>query len=683
MGLRVGIDAGGTFTDLIARDTQTGQVYSHKLASTTHNPADAIVRGIDELTQKHDLGSADIELVAHGTTVGTNTLLQRNGARIALITTKGFRDLLEIGRQTRPINYNMHIDFPPPVVPRHRRIEISERIGASGEVVTEVDPEELESVLGKVLQEELEAIAVCFLFGYLNPSHEQEVKRRILCAAPKMSVSLSSEVQPEFREYERISTTVINAYLQPVLARYLDSLSKSLSASRPKTQIAISRSNGGLMSLSHARQFPVRASLSGPAAGVIGAMEVLRSARRPNAITFDMGGTSADVALVREFDCGYRHKSEIGGFPIRMAVLDINTVGAGGGSIAWFDKDELLKVGPRSAGADPGPACYGLGGEVPTVTDANLVLGRLPPNGLLGGTMQLHASRARTAVAKIAEPLGLSIEQGASGIIDIVSSNMVRAIRAITVERGFDPRDFTLLAFGGAGPLHARQVAIALGVNEILVPPLPGILCAQGAVASAFKEDLVCTIRQELQTSSDLAILAHAIDKLLEDARRWSQSEGLSSASHGYSVVLEMRYVGQNFELTIPLLQHETKNLPTVETLRSRFFEQHDHQYGFHSKDGIIEVVNVRLTVEVSSRQIESSIVSMETKEEGCVSGSREIWFNSEPTKSPVYLRSSLVCGQMIVGPAVIDQADTTTLLFPGDRLVVDERQNLLIGVEA
>ncbi len=682
MGLRVGIDAGGTFTDLIARDTHTGQVYSHKLASTPHNPADAIVRGIDELTDKHELGSPDIELIAHGTTVGTNTLLQRNGARIALITTKGFRDLLEIGRQTRPINYNMHIDFPPAVVPRHRRIELSERIGAGGEIVAEVDPVELEQVLEKLLGEGPEAIAVCFLFGYLNPKHEQQVKQRIASAAPQMLVSLSSEVQPEFREYERISTTVINAYLQPVLAKYLDSLSKRLAASRPKTQIAISRSNGGLMSLSHARQFPVRTSLSGPAAGVVGAIDVLRTAERPNAITFDMGGTSADVALVRSFDCGYRHKSEIGGFPIRMAVLDINTVGAGGGSIAWFDKDELLKVGPRSAGADPGPACYGLGGVEPTVTDANLVLGRLPSIGLLGGSMQLSADRAREAVAKVSEPLGLSVEQGAIGILDIVSSNMVRAIRAITVERGFDPREFSLLAFGGAGPLHARQVAIALGVTEIIVPPLPGILCAQGALASKFKEDLVRTVRQELRTSMDLDVLAQAIDALLEAASLWSRSEGLSAAPQDVSVVIEMRYVGQNFELTVPLQKDEVRRLPSLDTLRSRFFAQHDQHYGFHSSDGLIEAVNIRLTVEVSSGQADTDTSYRKVERQGIPSGTREIWFNSAPTSTPVYVRSSLVPGQKIVGPAVVDQTDTTTLLFPGDRLSVDDHRNLLIGVQ-
>jgi N-methylhydantoinase A len=389
------------------------------------------------------------------------------------------------------------------------------------------------------------------------------------------------------------------------------------------------------------------------------------------------------VALVRSFDCGYRHKSEIGGFPVRMAVLDINTVGAGGGSIAWFDKDELLKVGPRSAGADPGPACYGLGGVEPTVTDANLVLGRLPSIGLLGGSMQLSADRAREAVAKVSKPLGLSVEQGAIGILDIVGSNMVRAIRAITVERGFDPRELSLLAFGGAGPLHARQVAIALGVREIIVPTLPGILCAQGALASKFKEDLVRTVRQELRTSTDLQVLEHAIDSLLEDAGRWSRLEGMSSAPQDVSVIIEMRYVGQNFELTVPLHENEVRHLPSIDTLRTRFFEQHDQQYGFHSSDGVIEAVNIRLTVEASPRQAGADPSSRKAERMGIPSGTREIWFDSAPASAPVYARSSLVPGQSIVGPAVVDQADTTTLLFPGDRLTVDDHRNLLIGVEA
>jgi len=683
MGLVVGIDAGGTFTDLIARDLVTGAVYSHKLSSTPHNPAEAIVRGIDELVERYGLATASVDLIAHGTTVGTNTLLQRKGARVALVTTKGFRDLLEIGRQTRPANYNMHLDFPAPVIPRHRRVELAERIGADGAVVTAIDVEDLEQALETALASKPEAVAVCFLFSYLNPSHELAVKQRIRDIAPDLFVSTSSEVQPEFREYERISTTALNAYLQPVMARYLGMLDRQLSTSRPNARIAISRSNGGLMSLPLARQFPIRTALSGPAAGVVGAIDVQRSARRPKAITFDMGGTSADVALVQDCACSYRHRSDIGGFPIRMSMLDIHTVGAGGGSIAWLDRDDLLKVGPLSAGADPGPACYGLGGEDATVTDANLVLGRLSPGGLLGGSMALHPDLARHAVSRIASPMGLAVEQGAQGIIDIVTSNMVRAIRAITVERGFDPRDFTLLAFGGAGPLHARQVAGDLGITEILVPLLPGVLCAQGALASTFKEDIVRTIRRELHGTDDLAAIADAIESLVDDARRWCAGEGLDPAALNFTVVLEMRYVGQNFELPIPLLPAETRAPPAVETLRARFFEHHDRQYGFHSDQGLIEVVNIRLTAEVEENPPPGGPGAEGDAPHGGATGTRPVWFDGALVQTSVYDRSSLALGQSLIGPAVIEQPDTTTLLFPGDRLIVDDNLNLTIGLSS
>jgi N-methylhydantoinase A len=683
MGLMVGIDAGGTFTDLIARDLATGAIYSHKLSSTPHDPAEAIIRGIDELIERHALTTLSVDLIAHGTTVGTNTLLQRKGARVAMVTTKGFRDLLEIGRQTRPANYNMHLDFPAPVIPRHRRIELAERIGADGAVVTTIDAEELEQALEAALASKPESIAVCFLFSYLNPSHELAVKQRIQDAAPDLFVSTSSEVQPEFREYERISTTALNAYLQPVMARYLGTLERRLSVSRPKAHIAISRSNGGLMSLPLARQFPIRTALSGPAAGVVGAIDVQRSARRPKAITFDMGGTSADVALVKDCACSYRHRSDIGGFPIRMSMLDIHTVGAGGGSIAWLDRDDLLKVGPLSAGADPGPACYGFGGENATVTDANLVLGRLSPDGLLGGSMQLHPELARTAVSRVAGTMGFTVEQSAQGIIDIVTSSMVRAIRAITVERGFDPRDFTLLAFGGAGPLHARQVAGELGMTEILVPLLPGILCAQGALASTFKEDIVRTIRQELQGPDALAALAAAIERLVDDAGKWCVGESLDPASLSFSVILEMRYVGQNFELPIPLFPSEIRVLPAVEKLRARFFEHHERQYGFHSESGPVEVVNIRLTAEVQGNQAAGAPGGKGRAQPGRPLGRRVVWFAGNPVQTPVYDRSSLVPGQSLTGPAVIEQADTTTLLFPGDRLTVDDNLNLMIGLSA
>jgi N-methylhydantoinase A len=682
MGLAIGIDAGGTFTDLIVRDSQTGETYSHKLSSTTSNPADAIVQGIEDLVARHDLAADTIDLVAHGTTVGTNTLLQRNGARIALVTTKGFRDLLEIGRQTRPLNYDMHTDFPPPLVPRHRRVELLERMDANGNVITSIADEDLESAIAEVLQSRPEAVAISFIFAYLNPLHERQVKHYIEAAAPGLFLSTSSEVQPEFREYERFSTTTLNAYLQPVMARYFDTLNHRLEKILPNARIAISRSNGGLMSLPLARSFPIRTALSGPASGVIGAIDLQRVASRPNAITFDMGGTSADVAMVRNYTCNYRHTSTIGGFPIRMSMLDIHTVGAGGGSVAWFDSDDLLKVGPRSAGAYPGPACYGLGGIDATVSDANLVLGRLPPGGLLGGTMRLYPELARKAIAKVTAPLGLSVEEGARGIIDIVISNMVRAIRVITVERGFDPRNFFLFAFGGAGPLHARQVAVNLGMSEILVPPLPGILCAHGALASRFKEDMVRTIKRELNGPADRGDIAASIAELLQDARRWAATEKFSDASLHTDVVLEMRYVGQNFELSVPIGPREINRLPSVDDLRRRFYLEHDRQYGFHADDGVIEVVNIRLTAEVLNIQKLPSGGSNAKRSSIANVDSRLVLFDHKtPHCTPVYERNRLQVGQQLIGPAVIDQSDTTTLLFPGDHLRVDDHLNLIMTV--
>jgi N-methylhydantoinase A len=615
--------------------------------------------------------------------VGTNTLLQRTGARVALITTKGFRDLLEIGRQTRPLNYDMHADFPPPVVPRTHRVEIAERVGADGEIVVEITDEERERVASKIAALKPEAVAIALIFSYVNPQHEQQIKHAVAAALPGVFISASSEVQPEFREYERFSTTAINAYLQPTLAHYFDSLGGRLATTLPGARVAISRSNGGLMSLEHAKSLPIRTALSGPAAGVVGAIEAMRGAKRSDMITFDMGGTSADVALVQEGKCRYRHSSSIGGFPIRMAVLDILTVGAGGGSVAWFDHDELLKVGPLSAGAKPGPACYGLGGTQPTVTDANLALGRLPSGGLLDGKMPLDMGLAREAIGRISAPLGLSIEDAARGILDIVTANMVRAIRGITVERGFDPRDFSLFAFGGAGPLHARHVAASLGVAEVLIPALPGILCAQGALASTFKEDIVRTVRRKLNDTQDHAEIQSTIIALSREARRWLASEGAPDDCLEVVVALEARYVGQSFELTIPLRSDEIERLPSLEEIRKRFLVEHERQYGFHSDDGVIEVVNIRLTATIVRRTTSFAGRPRRTESNNLPDPApRQVWFDGEsPIQTPVYQRTHLTVGQNIIGPAVIEQFDTTTVIFPGDELSVDSESNMIVTI--
>ena len=473
----IGVDVGGTFTDFYMLDEASGAVHTGKRPSTPDNPARAIVDGLLALASRHGIDLAGLRRLSHGTTVGTNALIQRRGGEVVMITTSGFRDLLEIGRQTRPHMYSLVEDHPPPLVGRRRRLEIDERMGADGEAITEPAPDAVAAAVEQVRASGADACAVCLLFAFRNPEHEHRVAAALRAALPGLPVCTSFEVQPEFREYERFSTTVLNAYLQPVLGRYLSTLEETLADVAPGASIGINQSSGGLMSPERARALPVRTALSGPAAGAVGAAHVAKRAGAPrrrdsgdprgtppgaahsaepsgrrNVITLDMGGTSADVALIRDFQAGVSFERAVAGFPVRLPSVDVETVGAGGGSIAWFDRDGLLKVGPASAGADPGPACYGRGGRQPTVTDANLVLGRLPARGLLAGEMRLDASLARAAIAPIAERLGFEVERTARGMLDVVVANMVRAIRTISVERGYDPREFTLMAFGGAGP---------------------------------------------------------------------------------------------------------------------------------------------------------------------------------------------------------------------------------------
>jgi N-methylhydantoinase A len=621
--------------------------------------------------------------LAHGTTVGTNSLIQRKGARVALITTRGFRDLLEIGRQTRPFNYDMHADFPPPVVPRRRRFEVSERVTADGGVRTPLEDSEIAHVISALKESKAEAAAVCLIFAFLTPHHERRIGRAIADALPEIFVSLSSDVQPEFREYERFSTTALNAYLQPMMARYLEKLNRSVESELNRIPVVISQSSGGLMSIGSARKFPIRTALSGPAAGVVGAIDTARRAGRPNVITFDMGGTSADVAMVRNFEIGQAYQRRIGGFPVRLPMVDINTIGAGGGSIAWFGRDDLLKVGPISAGAVPGPACYGAGGTEATVTDANLVLGRLSLGGLLGGRMRLDPDKARAAVETVAERLGFSVERAALGIIEIVVSNMVRAIRAVSVERGYDPRELSLLAFGGAGPLHARDVAQNLEMREILIPEAPGILCAAGLIASDLKENFVRTHRLFL-AAENMSAIADDVAALIADATQWFVREKVPSPERDFVISLDLRYVGQNFELSVPLPGGPCRSgkLPPLDELVRLFWTAHERSYGYYNPHDPIEVVNLRLMARRlrPSRAAGGDGVLFEAKPEPV--GERAVWFTSDGSvQAPVFDRAQLKFGQTVTGPAVIEQMDSTTLVYPGDRLRVDAAGNLLIEI--
>jgi len=686
MSIFIGVDVGGTFTDLYAVDTSSRRVYTYKRPSTPSDPSAAILSGVHELLERYSLPLSAVAHFAHGTTVATNTLLQRNGAVVALITTRGFRDLLEIGRQTRPENYDMHLDFPPPVVSRPRRFEVEERMAADGTVVKALTDDAIDQVIKSVARSGAQAVAVCLLFGYLNPEHEQRIGEAIRQRLPDMHLSLSSEVQPEFREYERFSTTSLNAYLQPRLADYLHNLESAVRRDFPEVEVAISQSSGGLMSVRQAHQFPVRTALSGPAAGVVGALGVARAAERPNVITFDMGGTSADVAMIRDFQSGESYERRIGGLPMRLPMIDINTVGAGGGSVAWFDRDGLLKVGPRSAGADPGPACYGRKGVEATVTDANLVLRRLSEGGLLGGTMGLDRELAVMAVGKIASTLGCSLERAALGIVEIVVSNMVRAIRAVSVERGHDPRECSLLAFGGAGPLHARDIAVSLRMPEIIVPPTPGILCAAGLLSSELCEGFVITARLPVSTDARQSMVG-ALAELAKRGDKWFERERVPRESRRCRVTFDLRYVGQNFELPIALKPVAGKLLPEIpsaDALCRLFWAAHERSYGHFSADDPIELVNIRLSASQSADPLPVPRIPEGSGASPIPTGYREVWFDaSGPVRVPLFDRSVLQSGQHIAGPAIVDQMDSTTLLFPGDALTVHASGNLLIRISS
>ena len=714
----IGVDVGGTFTDFHVLDEASGAVWTGKRPSTPDNPARAIIEGLQVLALRYGIDLAALGRLAHGTTVGTNALIQRRGGRVAMVTTRGFRDLLEIGRQTRPHMYSLVEDHPPPLVERRHRFEISERMDAAGEAVTELTDDAIVAAVEQVRASGADSCAVCLLFAFRNPEHENRIAAALRSALPDIPVCTSFEVQPEFREYERFSTTVLNAYLQPVLGRYVSHLEEGLGRLAHDASIGINQSSGGLMSPERACALPVRTALSGPAAGAVGAAYCAKRSGRRNVITLDMGGTSADVALVRDFQADVSFERDVAGFSVRLPSVDIETVGAGGGSIAWFDRDGLLKVGPASAGADPGPACYGRGGEQPTVTDANLVLGRLSSRGLLAGEMGLDASLARAALTSVAERLGFDVVRTAAGVLDIVVANMVRAIRTISVERGYDPREFTLMAFGGAGPLHARDVALALGMREVLVPAAPGILCAQGLIVSDLKEDFVVGDRIP-GDATGIGRLAGHMEMLAARAGAWFDAERIPAGSRHLALALDMRYVGQNFELAVPIAtqshggaaspvgpggqtgpsgpsdladsagpshhagfagNRDRLPVPSPQVLRSRFLAVHESAYGYASPDDPIEIVNVRLTARGRLLEEPEADASGEPGPLPEPFERRLVRFTAGTLHDcPVYEREALEAGHVLTGPAIVEQLDSTTPIFPDDRAVVNAAGDLVI----
>jgi N-methylhydantoinase A len=677
----VGVDVGGTFTDFFAFDDTSDRIVLHKVPSTSANPAEAVISGLRELARRYKIDLSAITRLSHGTTVATNALIQRRGGKVALVVTEGFRDLIEIGRQIRPHVFSLQDDYPTPLVPRELRFEAAERITADGSAVHALDARTLPALVKAIGEAKPDACAVCLLFSFLNPAHEAMIRDALSAAHPDMYLSISSEVQPEFREYERLSTTVLNAYLQPVIDRYLGDFAKGVAEAAPKAVLGINQSSGGLMSVDRARHFPIRTALSGPAAGAVGAIHMARLSGLPDVISLDMGGTSADVALIRHHAAGTTFNKWIEGYPARLASLDINAVGAGGGSIGWFDRDGLMKVGPQSAGAQPGPACYARGGGQATVTDANLVLGRLSPAGLLGGDMTLDEALARKAMEPLANRLGFTIERTAHGMLGIVVANMVRTIRAVSVERGHDPRAFALLPFGGAGPLHATDVAKSLGIRRCLVPLAPGILCAQGLIVSDLRETFVRTAVTPLSDTRMAAVTARMAE-LRAQAEAWFDTEGVEITNRITDIVLDARYVGQNFELAIALGKADP--LPHADDIKQRFFAEHERAYGFHNPADPIEIVNFRLIAVGKLRQPTTRPGEPRKSGKAEAESRRKVWFSADAAQdTPVYDRATLMPGDTIAGPAVIEQLDSTTLLFPGDHATVDPYLNLVVEISA
>jgi N-methylhydantoinase A len=674
--LRVGIDIGGTFTDFVVYHPAQQRLETFKLLSTPHDPAEAVLQGLARIATGQ-ITEPGLNII-HGSTVATNALLERKGARLALVATAGFKDVLQIGRQNRPALYDLRTDPAPSLAPAGLRFDADERVNAQGNVLLPLDPTQVEKLVEQLRLAGVESVAVCLLFSFLHPEHEQVIGEAL--RREGLFVSLSSEILPEYREYERASTTAVNAYVSPVLDRYLSHLEQA-GAQGSHSRLRVMQSNGGNISLGEARRNGVRCILSGPAGGVIGAQHVARLAQPGtyqdlNMITFDMGGTSTDVALITTAP-QMTTEAVIGGCPIRIPVLDIHTIGAGGGSIGRVDAGGALRVGPESAGANPGPACYGSGG-LPTVTDANLVLGRLAPEMFLGGQMRLQPDRAQSALQRLGQQLGLTARQAALGMIQVANVHMERALRVISVERGHDPRRFSLLSFGGAGGLHAADLARRLGIPRVLVPPLASTLSAFGMLAAEVIRDYTLTVMLAGDTSADE--LAARLEVLAQRGRQEIEAEGVPTADIHIERYLDMRYRGQSYELLVPF---------TADLLED-FHRLHRVAYGYARPEAAVEIVNLRVR---AVGAIEKPVLAPQPLGEADGSAAifdyREVVFPTGVRRTPFYRGEApwptpaLSPGNQISGPAVIVRTDTTILVGPSDRASIDAYGNLWIEIRS
>jgi N-methylhydantoinase A len=678
--MRVAVDIGGTFTDLVAMDNQ-GQVYRSKSLTT---PED-LARGIEDCVRAAEIQVAEATFFVHGSTVTINAVLEHKGALTGLITTRGFRDVYEIGRGNRPEGYNLFFKRPVPLIPRDLRLEVDERLYASGEVLRSLDEQSATEAIEALQTAEVESVAVSLLHAYANAAHEQRLGQLLAQRFPDAYVSLSHEILREFREYERTSTTVLNSYVGPIVSRYLLSMQKNLASAGFRGTFRVMQSNGGVMSAETAKKMPVTMMESGPVAGVIAAAHIGETLNCRRIISFDMGGTTAKASLIKDFlpevTSGYYVGGYVSGHPMMLPVVDIVEVGNGGGSIAWIDAGGGVKVGPQSAGAIPGPACYGNGGSEPTVTDANLVAGRIDPEYFLGSGIRLQHDKAEQAIMeKIAGPLGLSLEEAALGILTIANFNMSLAVRAVSVEKGYDPRDCVLVASGGGGALHAPAIARELAVPRVIIPPMPAHFSAFGMLLADLKHDYVQTFVRELDEISGIE-LAEAFARLEESATATLTEEGAKGRQIILRRFLDMRYRGQEYTLPVPITE-ELKGLDDFSAIRFRFDQLHQEHYGHSAPNEPVMMLNLRLSA-IGRLENRLPLISTFRDRDKGKHGERAVVFDNSlhPVVSPIFLRSGFKPGDQLVGPAVIEEVGATILLYPGDTMQVYDSGHLVIDV--
>lgn len=717
--VRVGIDIGGTFTDVVV--LTDGEITIEKTPTTPESPAVGALAGLEAGLETAGVSPAAVTGLSHGTTVTTNALLEGDLADTALVTTEGFRDVLEIGRQDRPELYALDQSKPDPIVPREHCFTVAERLDERGNILTELDEAEARATLNSIPDSDIDSVAIALLFAFENETHERQLTTWMAEIAPDISVSTSSEVLPEIREYERTLATAINAGLKPVMDQYLAALETAIDDRGIPASLWIMQSNGGLVGPDRVRERPITTVLSGPAAGVQGAAHVAARSGYEDVITMDMGGTSCDVSLVTDEDVVVNTEGTVGEYPIGVPMVDVHTVGAGGGSIAWIDDGGALSVGPRSAGADPGPVCYGRGGTRPTVTDAQLVLGRLDPDGMLSAELSADESAVREAIAEhIADPLGQDVQSAARGIIRVANANMERAIREVTVERGHDPRHFALVAFGGAGPIHAGALARKLDIETVLVPPTAGVLSAHGLGVTDLVSDYSTSMVRSL-ADCDPATVEETLASFEADGQEWLDAEGIDFDNRHFEPTLDLRYEGQAFDISVPVPDRPVEDA-VLETTIDQFHEAHERRYGHARPDAGVELVTVRLRARGvrassgdtagSSRATAGSTgdtaePSGDTAGQQCSPdenagtqpphtrsdgnkndnpadaprAKRRVWFDDGPMESPVYDRRGLGPATTLSGPAIIEGPESTVTVHPDQQARVDEYGTLVLEV--